>query len=184
MLTERPYSYLVDSLLPEYIKTDFPIYAKFIKEFFSALESDSGPVAVVNSITKYIDVTRIPAAEVGSIVNQYLHSFPVDDFENLDIRQFIQNSKTFYSKKGTQDSLQFVFNLLGGTLEVYYPSDDIFHLNTSNLSGTHKLHDNVYYAYYVYEIRTDLDISQYQEIVETLIHPIGTKVFYVQTTGV
>ena len=180
MLTEKPYSLLVDSLLPNYIREDYPIYVEFIKKYFETLEADTGPVAVVNSITKYVDVSRVPEDELSSLIKQYLNSFPLDEFEALNIRNFITKTKDFYSKKGTEDSLYFIFKLINGSIEVYYPSDDIFHLNISTLSGTHSLHDNVYYAYYVYEIRTDQDLDKYQEMVEKLVHPIGTKVFYVK----
>lgn len=177
-LTERPYSYLVDSLVPDYIKEDYPTYVLFLKRYFKALEETSGPIEVLYSITKNVDISRVDDAELEHFINQYLHSFPGEEIDQIDVRQFIQNSKSFYSKKGTKESYQFIFNLLGGTLEIYYPSDDIFHISQSLLSGTHKLHDNVYYAYYVYEIRTDLTEDKYKDIVDGLVHPIGTKRFH------
>jgi hypothetical protein len=181
-LTERPYSYLVDSILPEYIKEDYPTYVAFLKRYFMAMEETSGPLEVLYSITKNVDISRVDESELEHFIYQYLHSFPGDSIEDIDVRQFIQNSKAFYSKKGTLESYQFIFNLLQGSLEIYYPSDDIFHLNSSLLSGTHALHDNVYYAYYVYEITTDLDEDKYKEIVEGLVHPIGTKRFHKRET--
>jgi hypothetical protein len=177
-LTERPYSYLVDSLLPEYIKADFPIYVEFIKKYFGALEETSGPVEVLYSITKHIDISRCDDEDLAHFIYQYLNSFPGELLEEVNIRLFIANSKTLYSTKGSIDSYKFIFNLLGGSLEIYYPSDDIFHLNISNLSGTHAIHDNTYYAYYVYEITTDLDEDKYSDIVDNLIHSVGTKRFH------
>lgn len=178
MLTERPYSLLVDSILPSYILNDYPVYVKFIKKYFKAMEESSGPIEALYSITKHIDITRIDDDSLVHFIYQYLHSFPVDTLELIDIRQFIQNSKMFYSTKGSLESYQFIFNMLSGSLEIYYPSDDIFHISSSLLSGTHAIHDNYYYAYYVYEITSDLDLDKYKDIVEDLVHPIGTKVFY------
>ena len=180
MLTEKPYSLLVDNLLPDYIKEEYPTYVSFIKKYFQTMEEDSGPVSVVNSLTKYVDISRVPEENLTSLIAQYLNSFPLDDFESLNIRTFISNSKDFYSKKGTESSLHFLFKLISGSLELYYPADDIFHISLSNLSGTHAIHDNEYYAYYVYEIQSDQDIDKYQQLVENLVHPIGTKAFYVK----
>ncbi len=179
-MINKPYIYLVENLLPDYIINEYPIYVDFIKQYFSILEEDTGPAAVVNNLSQYIDIYRVPEENLINIINQYLASFPLEEFDGLDIRNFITHSKDFYSRKGVLKSLKIIFNLLGGTLDIYYPSDDIFHISSSILSGTHRLHDNVYYAYYVYEIRSDLDIVEYQEMVEKLVHPIGTKVFYVK----
>jgi len=177
-LTERPYSYLVDAIVPDYIKEDYPQYILFLKRYFGAMEEESGALEVLYSITRNIDISRVPDDKLEHFIYQYLHSFPGESLAELDVRQFIQNSKSFYSKKGTVESYQFIFNLLQGSLEVYFPSDDIFHINRSLLSGTHAIHDNVYYAYYVYEIRTDLEEDKYSEIVDGLVHPIGTKRFH------
>ena len=181
-LTERPYSYLIDALVPDYIKEDYPTYVDFLKRHFKAMEEESGPIAVLYSITQNIDISRVSEDKLIHFIYQYLHSFPGDSIDQVDIRQFVQNSKSFYSKKGTIESYQFIFNLLQGSLEVYFPSDDIFHINRSLLSGTHAIHDNVYYAYYVYEITTDLDEDKYSEIVDGLVHPIGTKRFHKKET--
>jgi hypothetical protein len=180
MIIDKPFSLLVDSLLPGYIKEEYPSYVAFIKRYFSAMEEDSGPVAVVNELTKYVDVSRVPEENINSLIYQYLNSFPLEDFDSINIRNFINYSTDFYSRKGTVNSLDFLFKMISGSLEVYYPADDIFHLNISNLSGAHAIHDNVYYAYYVYEIRSDQEIDKYQEMVENLVHPAGTKVFYVK----
>lgn len=190
MLTEKPYSYLVDSLLPSYIVEDYPTYVQFIKRYFEALERDSGPVSVVNSISKFVDIDRVPDDFLEKAIAQYINTFPVEEFDSLNINNIIKKSKDFYSIKGTEKGLRFIFNLIGGSLEIYYPADDIFHNNISCLSGRsaagetpeqlHYLHDNVYYAYWVYEIQSDQDIDKYQEIVEAQGHPIGTKVYYKQ----
>ena len=177
-MINKPYNILVDSLLPDFIKEDYPTYVKFIKLYFETLEHDTGPAAVVNSLTDYIDVYSVSDDKLSSIIKEYMASFPIGDFENINVKTFISNSKAFYSKKGSVKSLQFIFDLIGGSLELYYPSDDIFHLDNSNLSGTKALHDNYYYAYYVYEIRSDQDIDKYKQLVESLVHPIGTKAFY------
>jgi hypothetical protein len=188
-VTYKPYSSLVDTLIPDYIKEDYPNYVLFIKRYFLALETETGPMAVVNDLTKFIDVSRVPDEQLSHLINQYLNSFPMEEFNDINVRTFIQNSKDFYSKKGTENALQFIFKLLNGSLELYYPADDIFHLNYSCPSGLgtvedveqlHYIHDNEYYAYYVYEIRSDQDIDKYQEIVEKQIHPVGTKVVYVK----
>jgi hypothetical protein len=255
VLTERPYSYLVDSIIPDYIKADFPTYVAFIKKYFEGMSETSGPIEVLYSITKHIDISRVDDVDLYHFIYQYLHSFPQDELDKLDIRQFIQNSKSFYNKKGTLESYQFVFNMLAASLEIYYPSNDIFILNQSSLSGKasyistidgdvaeitvvtkirhraginepctisgttnydgiyviadiiddttftitsaahnfaaeavgvvaydelHYLHDNYYYAFYVYQITSDMDSDKYKDIVENLVHPIGTKVFYVK----
>jgi len=190
-MEERPLSYLIDSLLPEYVKTDYPTYVEFVKTYLQALESESGPFKVLNEITKYIDVAIAPEEKIPDFVYQYLHSFPSDFLEDVNVREFITNSKTFYSFKGNEASIRFIFNLIKGSIDFYYPSSEIFETNASLLSGnpsgltkqpTHKLHDNTYYAYYVYELISDLDFTIYEEIVRDMTHPAGMKMYFKKLT--
>lgn len=179
--------YLVNSLLPEYIINDYPKYVSFIKEYLKAIEEESGPFEVLNNITKFIDVDVVPEDSITNFVYQYLNSFPVEWLNDIDIREFISNSKSFYAQKGNEAAVRFIFNLIGGELSFYYPSNDLFLANISTLSGDHVIHDNKYYAYYVYEIVTDLDYLVYEDIIREMTHPVGEKVVFrkvVQLTGI
>jgi len=179
-MVEKPLSYLIDSLLPEYIKEDYPIYVSFIKRYLEMTEEETGPFKVLNEITKYIDVSIAPEESLPDFIYQYLNSFPEEFLEEVNVREFITNSKNYYSTKGNEAAIRFVFNLIGGTIDFYYPSKEIFEINSSTLSGSHKLHDNYYYAYYVYEIISDLNSDEYEDIIREMSHPIGEKLVFKQ----
>ncbi len=177
-MEEKPLEYLVDSLIPDYIKEEYPTYVSFITEYLKILEEDTGPFKVLNEITKFIDVDITPEDTLQYFVSQYLNSFPTEFLEEINIREFITNSKNFYSQKGNEAAVRFIFNLTGGSLDFYYPSEYIFETNNSTLSGSDRIHDNHFYAYYVYEIITDLSFDVYEDILRKMSHPIGEKVFF------
>jgi hypothetical protein len=174
---DKSYTLLIDSLIPDNIKEDYPKYVEFVKQYLGALETETGPLTVVNNLAKVVDIYEVPDDIIANAVNQYLNSFPSKYLESLNVREFITNAKTFYSNKGNENSFRFIYNLLGGTVNFYYPANDIFISNISTLSGHHKIHDNFYYAYYVYEVQTDVDVQTYYDLFKRTVHPAGMKMF-------
>ena len=68
------------------------------------METDTGPFKVLNEITKFIDVDITPEDNLTDFVYQYLNSFPVEFLENVNIREFVTNSKNFYSPEYFPDN--------------------------------------------------------------------------------
>jgi len=176
-MKERPYSYLVDAIIPQYIKDEYPNYIAFIKKYLEAIESESGPVGVLYSLPEYIDINSVNDDSLIYYIKQYISSFPATLLNDLNVKEFIKNAKVFYSNKGNEESLKFIFNLLNKKIKIKYPAESIFILNQSELDNSKYLHDNFYYAYYTYEVETDLDIGIYEDLVKNTMHPIGVKVF-------
>jgi len=191
MSLNKPYRHLVESLIPEYIKDDYPLYVDFVKQYLSMCEEESGPFEVILNLPKLIDVSAVEDNNLVHFLNQYISSFPDELLHELDLRKFIKDAKTFYSHKGNEKSFRFIFNLLRGELRMFYPHKYIFNVSDdkSTLSGLprdtanekiHKLHDNEYWAYYTYEILSDLDITVYEQIIKQTVHPAGFKMFAVK----
>jgi hypothetical protein len=169
---------LIETLINPYIKENYPNYVDFLKQYFYYNETEHGPLYVLDNIPKYIDISLVPESMFEEVVYQYANSFPNDVLNKIDVRTFIKNSKVFYTTKGTLDSFRFIFNLLGGKLNFYFPQDNIFTISeTSVLSGENKIHDNKYYAFYTYEIETDLDQSVYRDLILNTVHPSGFRFF-------
>jgi len=181
---------LIQYLIPEWVRNKYPNYVNFVKYIFQSLEQqEDGVLAVLNNFYKFIDVSQIDDRTLEQYLYQYVNSFPVDLASKINLSTFIKNAKTFYASKGVPIAYRFLFNVLQGTLELHYMYEDIFRLSESNstLSGTpntnpdpiiHKIHDNYLYAYYTYQITTDLDFAYYYDIVKSTIHPAGMKLFW------
>ena len=57
---------------------------------------------------------------------QYLPDVPELDYKKIDVRTAIKTIKDFYSSKGTEFSLSYIFKLLyGESISVSYPKDQI-----------------------------------------------------------
>ena len=283
MSLKKPYKFLINSLIPEYIRDQYPKYVTFVEQYLGACEEKKGPFGALLELPKLIDISVVDQDEyyhyfskdisntyvlyldernitkksiilkngnliifkddgngnllsregthIGTVdyiagelaftctnlqeenkvfytiknedklthfIEQYISSFPYEllnsDINNnleypIDIRKFIENAKTFYSHKGNEQSFRFVFNLLGGTINFFYPHNFIFESSKSNSilsgepiekeekEGLHYIHDNHYWAYYVYEIQTDIDVGIYEDIVRRTVHPAGFKLF-------
>jgi hypothetical protein len=75
-----------------------------------------------------------------------------------------------------------------GAFSFYYPDQDILVCSDSTngkLSDVKALHDNFYRAYYTYEIRSDLyGYAELKDIIESVLHPVGCKVFFLRTVNI
>jgi len=187
---KKHYEILVKNLIPDWIKVNYPKYVAFVSYIFEEMEQENGVLYVLENFYKFIDVSYIDENTLEQYLYQYANSFPIELAEKIEISVFVKNAKTFYSSKGSKDSFRFIFNLLNGTLNIYYPGEDVFIIDdvNSTLSGlldttenrkkkVKRIHDNKYYAFYVYEIQTDLDFTMYYDIIKKIVHPAGTKLF-------
>ena len=49
-------STIVQNQLPEYVRSDYPLVAEFLKEYYRSQEYQGAPVDLVNNINQYINI--------------------------------------------------------------------------------------------------------------------------------
>jgi len=195
MSERKPLSVLIDRFLPVYIRSTYPKFEKLIQYYLEYLEQDGKVLYLINDFLHYLDIDKIEendpySAGDSSIlelhIKQYLSNFPLYRIEDIDIKKLIKNAKDFYSIKGTEKSYDFIFRLMNhlGTFSFYYPGEDLLIASNATeglLSSNKIIHDNKYWAYFTYEIRSNLfGYVELKDIIENLIHPVGLKTFFLR----
>lgn len=119
-------STFIDSQLPGFIRDDNPQFAAFIKAYYAWMEqSDIGAVvAKSKELPTYKDIDLTLDAFIQYFTNDFLPYFPNETA--LDKRKLIKVAKEFYSRKGSIESIQFLFKVLYNLeADVFLPKENI-----------------------------------------------------------
>jgi hypothetical protein len=52
-------SSIVQNLVPEYVKEDYPLAVEFLRQYYRSLDSEGGVLDILNNIDKYVDVDHL-----------------------------------------------------------------------------------------------------------------------------
>lgn len=173
---------------PIYFETDLPVLA-------NAVATTLGQVAsLIEHFPELRDVDLVSDEFLTYLFKEYLPDFPY--LPNFNYREFIKESKTYYSSKGTKNALAYiaalgglVFNvwepakyILGPSSRSLYPSGG-FVSRAINGSGRYlgRIRDGIFWSKYTYVI----DVGNLKNIdsIDMLLplidlnHPAGTKYF-------
>jgi hypothetical protein len=119
-------STFIDSQLPQFIREDNPNFGAFIKAYYQWMETsaDSAVIAQTKSLLSYKDIDQTTDAFIQYFINDFLPYFPND--VALDERKLIKAARNFYQKKGSIESIQFLFRVLyNKEADIYFPKDYI-----------------------------------------------------------
>ena len=136
--TEKTISGLISSELPAFINSDHPQFKRFIELYYTWLEQNS-PTGISNTagntvyqamnIGDYRDIDQSPDEFITYFKQELLPYFP--EKTALDLRKILKSAREFYSKKGSEESLKWLFKVLfDESIEINYPKDQI--LKTSD----------------------------------------------------
>ena len=119
-------SALIDSQLPEFIVSNNPNFGAFLKAYYQWLEqANSGAVLYhTKNLLNYKDIDQTTDAFIKYFVNDFLPFFPPEIA--LDRRKMVKVAREFYSTKGSEESIKFLFRVLYNLdAEVYFPKEHI-----------------------------------------------------------
>jgi len=124
-------STFIDSQLPQFIKEDNPNFSAFLKAYYEWMETsnDSAVIFQTKSLLSYKDIDTTLDGFIQYYINDFLPYFPND--VALDERKLIKAARNFYQKKGSVESIQFLFRVLyNKEANIFFPKDYI--LKASN----------------------------------------------------
>lgn len=147
---------------------------RFYLEF---LEQGKNPYWVLSHISELASIQNTLKESLPKLRDDYAPDFRFEDFPDMDERKFLENSKRFYSRKGTNKSFEFLFQMLGKEITVLKPIDDTLFIGENSVIGDQKLIDSFYYTPFTYDVITDLPYAEWNEFIRRLNHPIGTQMF-------
>ena len=124
-------STFIDSQLPQFIREDNPRFGAFLKAYYQWMETSNNSAIIGESkkLLSYKDIDRTTDAFIQYYINDFLPYFP--NSTALDEKKLLKAARDFYQKKGSVESLQFLFRVLyNKEASIYFPKDNI--LKTSD----------------------------------------------------
>ena len=136
--TEKTISSLIKTQLPDFVRADHPKFKRFLELYYQWLETnDSDGVSntagntiyQAMNIDSYRDIDQTPDDFLRFFKQELLPYFP--ETTALDIRKILKSAREFYSKKGSVESVKWLFKVLfDEDIEINYPKEQI--LKTSD----------------------------------------------------
>lgn len=117
-------SKLVERQLPEFVRSEHPVFVTFLKKYYEWLETNNQVTYEINALKNSIDLDKADNDYLNLLKRDLMPYFP----ENIlaDKRLFLKLITTFYKSNGTPDSVKFLFRALyNENIEIYYPKEDI-----------------------------------------------------------
>lgn len=115
---------LVAQQLPDFVRSDYQKFTKFIEKYYEWMELTGNVVSESDNLRYAQDLDLASDYYIEQIQKEFLPFFP--ESLQLDKRTFLKLVNQFYSAKGTPDSVKFLFQALyNEKIDIYYPKDDI-----------------------------------------------------------
>lgn len=126
MTTIRNISSLIEQQVPDFVRSDYPQFVKFIEYYYKWLEdsAEGNTIYHIMNSEKYRDIDETLDDFVRLLKEQLLPNFP--EKTALDIKKILKRSKEFYVQKGSEESLKWLFRVLyDQDIEIFYPKKQI-----------------------------------------------------------
>ena len=132
MADQRYVSTHIDSQLPDFVRSDHPMFAAFMEAYYEFLEQDPNAVYGSAKLIDYMDIDDTLDSFISNFKDMYLKNFPTDLALNpdtgkrVDEKTLVKKIKEFYSARGSEKSFNLLFQLFFNTsAEIYLPKDDM-----------------------------------------------------------
>ena len=130
-------SELINSQLPEFIRTDNTTFVAFLKYYYKFLEQDQGALELVQNARQYSDIDKTTSGFVNYFLANYAKDLPVSLQVNKSL--LIKKIEGLYKAKGSTLSIETLFKVLYDTVAttshpydfVLRPSDGKWSFRTS-----------------------------------------------------
>ena len=126
-ITEK-ISQLVNSQLPEFIRSDFTTFVAFLEYYYKFLEQDQNALELVQNARQYSDIDQTADSFVNYFLNNYAKDIPQSLLVNKGL--LIKRIKGLYAAKGGSLSIETLFKILYDTVALTrYPYDSVLRVS-------------------------------------------------------
>lgn len=124
--TEKTISALVERQLPDFVRADHPQFKRFLELYYTWLEDEAAGNTIYHIMHsgEYRDVDETLDPFIRLFKMELLPYFP--EKSAADLVKILKGAREFYAKKGSVESVKWLFRVLfGQDVEVYYPKQQI-----------------------------------------------------------
>lgn len=156
-LISKRISSIVKYNLPEFIRSDYQLFAYFIESYYKFLEQDYNSQELIQDALTYSDIDKTTSTFVNYFLQNYAKDLPLDTLGNK--RLLIKRISDLYTAKGSSLSFDILFRVLYNTvIELKYPYENVLKPSDGNwnqkttiavevLNGTRDLISNKFLVY-------------------------------------
>ena len=115
---------VLESRIPEYIRTSYPNFVQYIKDYLGWLEQDGNFLQIVNEWK----LNNEPSLNIEPYVTAILNDLGFESGQGITVRKdlLIHLLRDFYLARGSEASFRLLFNILFGVpVDVRYPREDM-----------------------------------------------------------
>ena len=117
-------SQLVNSQLPEFIRSDYTTFVAFLEYYYQFLEQDQNALELVQNARQYSDIDQTADSFVEYFLNNYAKDIPQSLL--VDKGLLIKRIKGLYAAKGGSLSIEILFKILYDTAALTrHPYDSV-----------------------------------------------------------
>lgn len=121
---EKRISSIVSKHIPEFIRTQNPLFVKFLRYYYEFLEQDFNAQELLQNINSYADIDKTVPSFVYYFLRNYGSKIPTSAL--IDKRFLIKKLNDLYQSKGSELSFQTLFRLLyDQEITINYPYENV-----------------------------------------------------------
>ena len=123
---EKTVSALINRQLPDFIRADHPKFKQFLEAYYRWLEDETKGNTVYHIMRsgEYRDIDNTLDPFIRLFKQELLPYFP--ERSELDLVKILKGARNFYVKKGSEESVKWLFRVLfNQDIEIYYPKEQI-----------------------------------------------------------
>jgi hypothetical protein len=169
--------HVVEQVLPDYFKADYPKLIKLLEAYNQFEDSDQSPARLVHDVITARDITANDLSLLSFIEDELLlgQSY-FEGFTNK--RAAAKFSNNLYRSKGTLYSIQQFFRTFFGiTPDVRYTKEDRFMIGEDDsrigFDSQKFLTDDKLYQVFAILIKADIPVERWREAYKLFVHPAG-----------
>ena len=165
---------LVDEVLPEHFRIDYPNLVTFLEAYYEHLDSADNFGGVIHELQTVRDIEdtkleylNLMFGEVALGVSQATFTFP---------REAIRNFGNFFRVKGSEYSIEGFFRaFFQENIEIIHPKDRLLRVGIGTIGDEerYRIQDGALYQIFSTLIRSPIPLSDWEELYRNFVHPSG-----------
>lgn len=165
---------LVDEVLPEHYRSDYPNLVTFLDAYYELLDSAEGFGGIIDELQTVRDIEDTKLRYLDLLFEELGLGISGGQFDTP--REVIRNFGNFFRVKGSEYSIHGFFRaFFNEEVEVFHPKESIFVVGKSNI-GTEdakKIQDGRLYQVFSTLIKGPIPLVVWESLYRKFVHPSG-----------
>lgn len=165
---------LVDEVLPEHFRSDYPQLINFLDAYYEFLDSADNFGGVIEELQTIRDIEDAKLEYLDLLLDEI--GLGISNGQFTTPREVIRNFGNFFRVKGSEYSINGFFRaFFNETVEIFHPKDSLFIVGKSNV-GTEdakRIQDGRLYQVFSTLIKGPIPLLEWEAMYRNYVHPSG-----------